>query len=112
MNGEGEKEREGQEKAGSINILEKRGSKFNYSEERRYTLVTLCNGAECLFGVSSAVFFFLFFFFLFLRPVARARTRIHQALDLLSKRGDRRRTTPPWGVRGDYKQPVRGYELK
>lgn len=39
----------------SINILEKRGSNFNYSEERRYTLVTLCNGAECLFGVSSVV---------------------------------------------------------
>lgn len=38
---------------GSINILDKRGSNFNYSEERRYTLVTLCNGAVRLFGVSS-----------------------------------------------------------
>lgn len=46
----------GQRKAASINILEKRGSNFNYSEERRYTIVTLCNGAECLFGVSSVVF--------------------------------------------------------
>lgn len=40
----------------SINILEKRGSNFNYSGERRYTFVTLGNGTDCLFGVSSVVF--------------------------------------------------------
>jgi len=43
----------GGEREGSINIPDKRGSNFNYSEERRYTLVTLCNGAVRLFGVSS-----------------------------------------------------------
>ncbi|KAG7210385.1 hypothetical protein KM043_011918 [Ampulex compressa] len=70
---------------GSINILEKRGSNFNYSEERRYTLVTLCNGAERLFGVSS---------------VALARTARPGLKFLPAGKPGKREDTLPWEAWG------------